>query len=123
MDYITFFEKLQKMDSRVQFTKADKYLRCEGLEIPEFYQMVDPVHVEFEFHDGIIRLEPFEGLKMLNEEYQYVVADCVFATCNGDPIYIRDGEIYTCVHGSKRIVEEKIAASVKEMFGQVYSAL
>ena len=30
MDYITFFEKLQKTDPRVQFTKADKYLGLSG---------------------------------------------------------------------------------------------
>lgn len=123
MDYYSFFEKLQKADSGIKFTRVNKYLKCEDLEIPEFYQMVNPVKVEFEFNDGIVKLEPLEGLLMLNEEYQYVTAGCVFATCNGDPIYIRDGEIYTCVHGTKRIVEEKIATSIEEIFEQVYNTL
>ena len=77
MDYYSFFNKLQKADSRIKFAKVDK--------------------------------------KVL-----YDVADCVFATCNGDAIYTRDGKIYTRVHGSKHIVEEKLAESVEKLFEQVY---
>ena len=84
---------------------------------------MNPVNVEFEFNDGMVKLEPFESLMALNEQYRYVASDCVFATCNGDPIYIRDGKIYTCIHGSKRIVEEKFAESIKELFEQVCCAL
>ncbi|MCM1251672.1 MAG: hypothetical protein NC321_02540 [Clostridium sp.] len=123
MDYYSFFEKLQRMDSRVKFVKVNKRLLCDKINIPEFYQILNPVNVEFEFHDGIVKLEPFEKLSALNEEYQYVKADCVFAICNGDPIYTRDGKIYTCVHGSKCVVEEKIAESVGELFEQVYHTL
>ena len=123
MDYCSFFQKLKNSDFRVTFTKVDKHLECEGLEIPEFYQIVNPVNVEFEFNDGIVRLEPFEGLLALNEEYRCVTADCVFATCNGDPIYIRDGKVYTCVHGTRRMMEERIAASVDDLFEQVCNAL
>ena len=123
MDYYSFFEKLQKMDSRIKYKKVEKKLSCEGIIIPEFYQVLNPVNVELEFNDGVIKLEPFEGLIALNEEYQYVNADCVFATCNGDPIYIRAGKIYTCVHGSKRVVEEKMAESVEELFELFWSTL
>ena len=38
----------------------------------------------------------------------------------GDAIYTRDGKIYTRVHGSKHIVEEKLAESVEKLFEQVY---
>lgn len=123
MDYYSFFEKLQRADSRIKFTKIDKKISCNVAKLPEFYQMFNPVNVEFEFNDGMIKLEPIEGLRTLKEDYQYVMADCVFATCNGDPIYARDGKIYTCVHGAKRVVEEKIAESVEELFEKVYNTL
>ena len=123
MDYYSFFEKLQKADSRVKFARVDKNLKCEDLVIPKFYQVVNPINVEFGFNDGVIKLEPFEGLLILNKEYQYVTAECVFATCNGDPIYTRDGKIYTCVHGAKHIVEEEIASSMEELFEHVENTL
>lgn len=123
MNYFSFFEKLQKADPRVKYTKNDQKLSCDEFKIPEFYQALNPINVEFEFNDGVVKLEPFENLIILNEEYRYVAADCVFATCNGDPIYVRDGKIYTCVHGSKHVVEEKIAESVEELFEKVYNTL
>lgn len=123
MDYYSFFEELQKADHRIKFAKGDKKLLCEKIKIPEFYQIVNPINIEFEFNDGVVKLEPLESLMTLNEKYHYIKADCVFATCNGDPIYIRDGQIYTCAHGSKRVVEEKMAESVEELFEQVGKTL
>ena len=123
MDYSSFFEILQNADCKFRVTEVDTKKLLGELNIPEFYQVVNPVNVEFEFNDGMVKLEPFESLMALNEQYRYVASDCVFATCNGDPIYIRDGKIYTCIHGSKRIVEEKFAESIKELFEQVCSAL
>lgn len=123
MDYYSFFEKLQKADSRIKFTRNDNTMLCKEIKIPKFYQFLNPINVEFEFNDGVIKLEPFENLRTLNEEYQYVTADCIFATCNGDPIYIRDEKIFTCVHGSKYTVEEKLAESVDELFEQVCKTL
>ena len=120
MDYYSFFNKLQKADSRIKFAKVDKKVLYDKLKIPEFYQTFNPINVEFECNFGIVQLEPLDKLKILNEKYQYVAADCVFATCNGVAIYTRDGKIYTRVHGSKHIVEEKLAESVEKLFEQVY---
>lgn len=122
MEYYSFFEKLQRANPEIKFAKVDRKL-CGKFKIPAFYQVLNPVNVEFEFNDGIVKLEPFESLRILNEQYQYVTSDCVFATCNGDPIYIREGKIYTCVHGSKRVIEEKLADSIEKMFEQVCSTL
>lgn len=33
----------------------------------------------------------------------------VFATCNGDPIYVYDKKIYTCCHGTRKIKDELMA--------------
>lgn len=123
MDYHSFFEKLKAEDNRVEYTEVQKRTEYEGLITPQFYETIDPINVEFEFNDGIVRLEPLEGLSVLNEQYGYVGADCVFATCNGDPIYVKNGKVYTCVHGSKRIIEEEIASSVDSFFEIVYKTL
>lgn len=123
MEYHSFFEKLRVEDSRIEYSETCRGLECEGLKIPQFYKTINPVNVEFEFNDGIIRLEPFEGLLVLNEQYGYTVADCVFATCNGDPIYVKNEKVYTCTHGSKRVIEEEIAASVDSFFETVYNTL
>ncbi len=123
MDYHSFFQKLKAEDPRIEYTEACKELKCEELKIPQFYKTIDPINVEFEFNDGIVRLEPFEGLLVLNEQYRYAEADCVFAICNGDPIYIKNGRVYTCTHGSRRIIEEEIAVSVDSLFETVYNTL
>ena len=59
----------------------------------------------------------------MNEQYGHVEADCVFATCNGDPIYVKNEKVYMCLHGPKHIIEEEIAASVDSFFETVYKAL
>lgn len=123
MDYCSFFEKLNAKDPMIKYTKVRGEPECGGLEIPRFYKMINPVNVEFEFNDGIVRLEPFEGLSVLNEQYRYAKADCVFATCNGDPIYVRNEKVYTCTHGSKRVIEEEVAASVDLFFEAVDKTL
>lgn len=123
MNYHSFFEKLKAGDSRIEYKDACQNLECKGLEIPHFYKFINPINVEFEFNDGIVKLEPFEGLLVLNEQYGYVEADCVFATCNGDPIYVKNGKVYTCNHGSKHVIEEKVAVSVDSMFETIYNDL
>lgn len=123
MDYYSFFEKLQKADSRVRFSEGINNKKCNNLEIPEFYRVVNPINVEFEFNDGVVKLASFEELSALNKEYQYIRDGCVFATCNGDPIYIRAGEIFTSVHGTRHTVEEKIATSLEKLFEQAAKML
>ncbi len=123
MDYYSFFKKLKAEDPRIEYATAHKAPECKGLNIPQFYKTIDPINVEFGFNDGIVRLEPFEGLSVLNEQYSYIEADCVFATCNSDPIYMKNEKVYTCTHGSKRVMEEEIAVSVDSFFEKIYGTL
>lgn len=123
MDYQAFFRKLKMEDPRIEYEESDKGLSCGRLKIPQFYKTINPINVEFEFNDGIIRLEPFERLPDLNKGYAYTGADCVFATCNGDPVYLKNEKLYTCTHGSKRVIEEEIASSVDSLFETIYHTL
>lgn len=123
MEYLAFFEKLKMEDARIEYREVHNVLEYGNLKIPQFYEEIDPVNVEFELNDGIVRLEPFGGLPILNEHHGYVKADCVFASCNGDPIYVKNNKVYSCIHGSKRIIEEEIAESVDALFEMVCNNL
>lgn len=123
MDYHSFFERLKTEDPRIEYREVHNESGYKKMKVPQFYKIINPVNVEFEFNDGIIRLEPFEGLPVLKEQYDYVGADCVFATCNGDPIYVKNEKVYTCIHGAKCVIEEKIAESVDSLFETVYRTL
>lgn len=123
MDYVEFLEKLKSEDSRIEFSIVNEPRNCNSITIPEFYQIVDPINVEFEYNDGIVRLVPFEELILVNLEYRYVDSGCIFATCNGTPIYEKNKKVFTCICGSNRVIEEEIAISIDSFFEQVNDSL
>ncbi len=123
MDYVSFFNKLKDVDSRTEFRMVENSKILDGKNIPAFYSVINPINVEFEYNDGIIRLEPIENFDNLMKEYDYVQTDCIFASCNGEPIYLKDKKVFTCIRGSKRIIEEEIASSVDMLLEAVYKTL
>ena len=80
-------------------------------DAPKLYCFYDPVDVEFVFRSGAVRMVPLSKLSELQKQYGYVGADCIFATCNGDPVFLKAGKVYTCPHGTHRIVYEELAPS------------
>lgn len=123
MDYIAFFNKLKDVDPRIDFQMVENSKILDGGNIPAFYSVINPINVEFEYNDGIIRLEPIENFDNLKKEYDYVQTDCIFASCNGEPIYLKDKKVFTCIRGSKRIIEEEIASSINMLLESVYKTL
>lgn len=122
MDYLDFFNKLKTVDSRIEFSLVERKL--DSLEaIPNFYNIINPQNVEFEFNDGIIRLASYEELALLKKYYPYISDVCIFATCNGEPVYIKNSMVYTCVYGGGRIIEEKLAESIESLFINVSNSL
>ena len=93
MDYVEFFEKLKMEDSRVEYSVINEGKHCCITNIPAFYKIVNPINVEFEYNDAIVRLVPFDELEEINKEYLYIDSGCVFATCNGEPIYEKNKKI------------------------------
>lgn len=116
MNYVDFFDKLRCLDSRTEYVVLEQEHEVIDSSIPMFYRVIDPINVEFEFGDGIIRLIPFDELKMTKEQYQYVNESCIFATCNGKPIYEKNQRVYTCMCGKNKIIEEEIAISIDSLF-------
>lgn len=123
MDYISFMKELQLLDSRITFDIVKSDAVIENNRMPAFYHAVNPVNVEFEFNEGIVRLVPLDELEMAKKQYQYIDDGFVFATCNGSPIYEKDGKVYTCVCGKSKILEEEMAVSITALFEEVISRL
>ena len=71
------------------------------MELPAFYQYYDPVDVEFDSSMGCIKMVPIGELESVTEQYSYVDPDVVFATSNGDPLFIKNKMVFCCTHGSK----------------------
>lgn len=119
MLYDEFVNKVISEDSRNVFGKVTDNANLPDDSFPELYKYYDPIDVEFEFNSGIIHLAPFSEIAELQNEYSYVNADCVFATCNGDPIFIKDGKVFTCLHGTAKVIYEELASSFDEFINEI----
>ena len=114
MDYTLFVTKAITQDERNKFESYDSRFDIIPDEIKLFYLKCNPIDVELN-HNGVgVRLHPVSYLHELQKEYSYINAQFVFATCNGDPIFINNGCIYTCAHGTTEPQHEKIAESFIE---------
>ncbi len=80
-----------------------------------FYKSYNPIDVEISTEIGAVRFFPANKLEALQKEYQVANA-FVFATCNGDPIFLSDGAIYTFPHGVKEPVWESITSEWTKCF-------
>lgn len=116
MDYSEFVSKAAAQDERNKFMKYVGELGFIPSEARDFYQNFNPVDVEIGMNGSSVRLYPVSELTDLQKEYDYLHAQFVFATCNGDPIFLYQGRVYTCPHGVKAPKLEKIADSWNDFF-------
>ena len=117
MNYLKFFEKLEKADPRTKYDVLDEKSTKTKEGMPDFYKTINPLNIEFEFNDGIVRLASYEDLDTLKEEYNYVEDGFVFAICNGEPIYLKkNNKVYSCICGKNPIIEDELAESIEAMF-------
>lgn len=109
MEYSEFVRKAVLQDKRNVFSAYEGSLE----EIPDvlkpFYKENNPSDVEI----NAVHFFPAEELSGLQEEYSYLKAQFVFAACNGDPVFMHDGNIYTCPHGVEAPEWEPLAADFK----------
>ena len=115
MDFSKFVERAVQYDKRNTFSKY--YGDLTGLPdvLKDFYRESNPIDVEF----NNIHFFPVEELNDLQEEYSYLTAQFVFATCNGDPIFLHDGCVYTAPHGVEDPKWELLSTSVDTYFEDV----
>lgn len=89
------------------------FAECDNVDVlpkylQEFYKECNPIDVEVSLSGiGTVRFYSAEELDGLQKDY-LLPADCfVFATCNSDPIFVRDGKVFSTV--PERFVPELLA--------------
>lgn len=107
MEFSEFVNKAILQDKRNVFSQYDGDLDGIPDELKAFYRDNNPTDVEV---NGI-RFFAAEELSAIQEEYSYLNAQFIFATCNGDPIFLHDGHVYTCPHGVKTAKWELLTES------------
>lgn len=123
MNYLEFFKKLKNADSRIEYCVLSESKKINDINMPEFYYYIDPINVEFEYNDGIVRIIPYNDMLSAKNEYHYIKEGCVFATCNGEPIYEKNGKVFTCICGKNKLLEEEFAESIICLFESVEDKL
>ena len=103
-----FVKKSMEQDNRNIFeeTEVNEFLpSC----IKDFYQKANPIDVEITMDGNTVRFIPADELEDTQSDYSIGNERFIFATCNGDPIYVYEGKIYTCCHGISKIDDELMA--------------
>jgi len=119
MDYTAFVRKAKEQDSRNIFEAYTGNLDVVPNELKPFYRACNPVDVELDINDAVVRFCPAVELPEMQQEYSYINAQFVFATSNGDPIFLREGTVYTCAHGMKEPKWEKLSDSFERYIDAV----
>ena len=109
MEFAAFVKYAIAQDSRNRFGKYDGDLSCVPLELQPFYRDFNPEDVEIDGANGAVHFCPANKLAELQKEYSFLNVQFIFATCNGDPIFFHDGQIFTCPHGVSRPEWEKLS--------------
>ncbi|MFQ7158201.1 MAG: hypothetical protein ACLRPX_00590 [Ruthenibacterium sp.] len=112
MEFSKFVTKAGLYDKRNTFAKFDGCLKGLPDVLQDFYRENNPIDVEI----NNVRFSPVEELGDLQAEYSYLNAQLVFATCNGDPIFLQDGHVYTAPHGVKNPKRELLSENIEAYF-------
>ena len=94
-------------DEKNYFSTETNIPNIVPTQLIEFYKSYNPIDVEISTEIGAIRFYPSNKIEELQKEYKITNA-FVFATCNGDPIFLSNNMIYTYPHGVKDPVWESI---------------
>ena len=101
MNFSSFALKAIELNRQNKFEKCNENINIVPDDFKEFYRNYNPVDVEIEIDNAIVRFYPVINLSELQVEFSYINAQFIFASCNGDPIFYEAGKIYTCPHGVK----------------------
>lgn len=112
MDFSEVVKKAILYDKRNVFSQYDGDLSGIPDELKTFYKDNNPTDVEV---NGV-RFFAAKDLSDLQTEYSYLSAQFVFATCNGDPIFLHNGHVYTAPHGVKKTKWELKAENIEAYF-------
>lgn len=106
MDFNNFVEKAKKFDNRNSFGKVQNvsYL---PFELQDFYAHYNPVDVEVPYKGMPMQFISMDDLSSVQSDYSLPNGAFIFATINGDPIFILDGKIFRSL--AEKYQPEKLA--------------
>lgn len=116
MEYSAFVSKAIKEDSRNTFSVCTEELNLIPNEAKDFYQNYNPLDVEIGMNGSSVKFYPVSELEELQSDYQYLGVDFVFATCDGDPIFLHEKKVYMCPHDVDNPKWEKMADGFRDFF-------
>ncbi len=118
MKFEKFARKVKEQDTRNAFDTGKTID-----DIPEilslFFIELDPVDVEVNIEGAIVRFVPISEYFDVQKEYSLGNEKFIFATSNGDPIFLYDNAVYTCAHGTKNTSYEKLAGTFEEYLNKI----
>ncbi|WP_121661873.1 SMI1/KNR4 family protein [Metabacillus litoralis] len=121
MLYKKFVEKAKQQDERNEFGQLEESTSKSLPEpVREFYNYANPVDVELRMADlTSIKLYSADSLPALQQEYRMPEEFYVVATREGDPIFIKNGKVYTAVHGAGEWDKELLFNSFNEFLENI----
>jgi hypothetical protein len=119
--YEKFVIKAKQQDERNDFGQLEDSTSNSLPEpVREFYNYANPIDVELRMADlTSIKFYSADSLPALQQEYRMPEEYFVFATREGDPIFIKDGKVYTAVHGTGEWEKELLFNSFNEFLENI----
>ena len=111
MGYNYFRDFAIKQDIRNEFGKASALSTVIPQQLHPFYASCNPTDVEILFDGVAVRFIAAECIADIQQDYDIAAGTFVFATCNGDPIFLYDNAVYTCPHGAGKAEWESLSES------------
>lgn len=121
MKWSEFRDKAVRQDKENNFAKNKE---LHTLIIPEdwkeLYIEYDPADVAIAYQGSDLVFIPEKNLERIKKEYGFGADRFVFATCNGDPVFVEKGKIYTVAHddceGDPELIAENIESFISGLF-------
>ena len=117
MDFQRFMEYAKAQDPGCKFTQLSSIPSFVPVALHPFYQSYNPTNVEIDFDEATVHFYPVDELEKLQAEYD-MPEGFVFATCNGDPIFLANGAVYTYPHGVRKPTWEQLNGKLATFFSE-----
>lgn len=115
--YDQFVSTLLSIDDRNVIEKVTN--KISDSNIPQIYKEYDFIDVVVPCRFGELRFYPISKFDDLKKEYSYVENGCIFATNNGEPVFVKNNSVFTCIKGKEKLFIEELACSFEELLEMI----
>ena len=113
MNFEAFKIKAVNQDKRNVFGVSYPSMKYVPESMRQLYSVANPLDVEVQIDGNSVIFFPYEQLIEIKDDYNLGDDNFVFASCNGDPIYLYEGKVYTQCHGIRNPQKELLAESIE----------